>query len=111
MSKIRVLVVDDSVVVRRLLSDALGADPAIQVVGIAPTGAIALARLPQLTPDLVTLDLEMPEMDGLATLRAIRAAYPTLPVLMVSRYTQRLARASLDALSMGASLVMTISRF
>ena len=108
MSKIRVLVVDDSVVVRRLLSDALGADPAIQVVGIAPTGAIALARLPQLTPDLVTLDLEMPEMDGLATLRAIRAAYPTLPVLMVSRYTQRLARASLDALSMGASDYLTL---
>ncbi len=108
MSKIRVMVVDDSVVVRRLLSDALGADPAIQVVGIAPTGAIALARLPQLTPDLVTLDLEMPEMDGLATLRAIRAAYPTLPVLMVSRYTQRLARASLDALSMGASDYLTL---
>ena len=108
MSKIRVLIVDDSVVVRRLLSEALGADPAIQVVGIAPNGSIALARLPQLTPDLVTLDLEMPDMDGLATLRAIRATYPTLPVLMVSRFTQRLARATLDALSMGASDYLTL---
>jgi two-component system, chemotaxis family, protein-glutamate methylesterase/glutaminase len=108
MSKIRVLIVDDSVVVRRLLGDALRADPAIEVAGIAPNGQIALARLPQLTPDLVTLDLEMPDMDGLATLRAIRAAYPALPVLMVSRYTQRLARATLDALALGASDYLTL---
>ena len=108
MSKIRVLIVDDSVVVRRLLGDALRADPALEVAGIAPNGRIALARLPQLAPDLVTLDLEMPDMDGLDTLRAIRATYPALPVLMVSRYTQRLARATLDALALGASDYLTL---
>ena len=108
MNKIRVLIVDDSVVVRRLLSESLRADPAIDVVGIAPNGQLALARLPQLTPDLVTLDLEMPDMDGLATLKAIRAAYPALPVLMVSRYTQRLARATLDALALGAADYLTL---
>ena len=108
MNKIRVLIVDDSVVVRRLLSESLRADPAIDVVGIAPNGLLALARLPQLSPDLVTLDLEMPDMDGLATLKAIRAAYPALPVLMVSRFTQRLARATLDALALGAADYLTL---
>jgi two-component system chemotaxis response regulator CheB len=67
-AKLRALVVDDSVVIRRLVSHALSEDPEIEVVGAAPDGVIALARIPQLNPHVVTLDIEMPRMDGLATL-------------------------------------------
>ena len=69
MPKIRVLVVDDSVVFRRLVSEELARDPALEVVGTAANGRIALAKLAQLNPDLVILDIEMPEMDGLADAR------------------------------------------
>ena len=72
MTPIRILVVDDSVVIRKLLSDALSADRALEVVGVASDGRIALAKIPLLKPDLVTLDIEMPVMDGLATLAALR---------------------------------------
>jgi CheY-like chemotaxis protein len=75
MSKIRVLVVDDAVVVRRLLAQELSSDPALEVVGTAANGRIALARMPQVNPDVVILDVEMPEMDGLATLAEIRKTY------------------------------------
>ena len=68
MPKIRVLVVDDSVVIRRLVTEELSADPALEVVGTAANGRIALAKMTQVNPDLVILDVEMPEMDGLATL-------------------------------------------
>ena len=88
MPKIRVLIVDDSVVIRRMVADELSADPAIEVVGTAANGKIALARLPQVTPDLVILDVEMPELDGLATLREIRKVYPKLPVIMFSALTE-----------------------
>ena len=67
MSRIRVLVVDDSVVVRRLVSDALSRDPAVVVVGTAANGRLALAKVEQLAPDLVTMDVEMPEMNGIET--------------------------------------------
>ena len=103
MPKIRVLVVDDAVVFRRLVSDALSADPALEVVGVAANGRIALAKLPQVNPDLVILDIEMPEMDGLATLREIRKTYPKLPVIMFSALTERGAAATLDALALGAT--------
>ncbi len=103
MQRIRVLVVDDSAVIRRLVSEALGSDPALEVVGTAANGKIALARLPQVSPDLVTLDIEMPEMDGLATLKELRKAYPKLPVIMFSSLTERGATATLDALALGAS--------
>ncbi|MGE3775794.1 MAG: response regulator, partial [Pirellulaceae bacterium] len=72
MVKIRVLVVDDSVVIRRLLTDILSQDPDIEVVGTAPNGRIALSKLTQVNPDLVTLDNEMPELDGLETLPEMR---------------------------------------
>jgi two-component system chemotaxis response regulator CheB len=101
--KIRVLVVDDAVVFRRLVADELSADPAIEVVGTAANGKIALARLPQVSPDLVILDVEMPELDGLATLREIRKGYPKLPVIMFSALTERGAAATLDALALGAT--------
>ncbi|HJZ54258.1 MAG TPA: chemotaxis response regulator protein-glutamate methylesterase [Gemmataceae bacterium] len=103
MSKIRVLIVDDAVVFRRLVAEELSADPAIEVVGTAANGKIALARLTQVNPDLVILDIEMPELDGLATLREIRKTHPKLPVIMFSALTERGAAATLDALALGAT--------
>lgn len=107
MRKIRVLIVDDAVVIRRLLSDILGADPALEVVGTAATGTIGLAKIPQLSPDLITLDIEMPGLSGLETLAEIRKRYPTLPVIMFSTLTERGASATLDALALGASDYVT----
>lgn len=107
MKKIRVLVVDDSVVIRRVLSDALSSDPVLEVAGVAAHGRIALAQLDQLAPDLVVLDIEMPEMDGLETLKAIRQTHPLLPVVMFSTLTERGAVATLDAFALGASDYVT----
>ncbi|HZZ79568.1 MAG TPA: chemotaxis response regulator protein-glutamate methylesterase [Gemmataceae bacterium] len=107
MGKIRVLVVDDAVVVRRMVSDAIAADPALEVAGAAANGRIALAKIPQVNPDIVTLDVEMPEMDGLATLSAIRQHYPTLPVIMFSTMTLRGAATTIDALTLGANDYVT----
>lgn len=107
MRKVRVLIVDDSTVIRRLLSDALASDPSIEVVGSAPNGRIALAKIPQVNPDLITLDIEMPEMDGLQTIQAIRKTYSRLPVIMFSTLTQRGAIATLNALSFGANDYVT----
>lgn len=101
--KIRVLVVDDSTVIRRLLTDILSSDPMIEVVGTAAHGKIALSKIPLLRPDLVSLDMEMPEMDGITTLVEIRKLYPKLPVVMFSSMTQRGAAATLDALAKGAN--------
>jgi two-component system chemotaxis response regulator CheB len=101
--KIRVLVVDDAVVFRRAVADELSLDPVIEVVGTAANGKIALAKLTQVNPDLVILDIEMPELDGLATLREIRKTHPKLPVIMFSALTERGATASLDALALGAT--------
>jgi two-component system chemotaxis response regulator CheB len=103
MSKIRVLVVDDAVVIRRLLTEELGRDPALEVVGAAANGKIALTKLPQLKPDAVILDIEMPEMDGLQTLKEIRKTHRRLPVIMFSSMTERGAAVTLDALALGAS--------
>ncbi len=105
--KIRVLVVDDAVVVRKLVTDVLAADPDIEVAGIAANGRIALQKIAQLAPDIVTLDIEMPEMDGLETIREIRKTWPKLPVIMFSTLTERGATATLEALSRGASDYVT----
>lgn len=105
--KIRALVVDDSVVIRRLVSHALEADPGIEVVGVAAHGGIALQRIPQLNPDVVTLDVEMPEMDGLETLRHIKRDYPDLRVVMFSTLTERGGLTTLEALSLGADDYVT----
>ncbi|MGB7329401.1 MAG: chemotaxis response regulator protein-glutamate methylesterase [Rubripirellula sp.] len=107
MKKIRVLVVDDSTVIRRLLSDSLAADPQIEVCGVAANGKIALAKIPQLNPDVLTLDMEMPEMDGITTLVELRKLYPKLPVIMFSTLTQRGAEATMDALAKGANDYVT----
>jgi two-component system chemotaxis response regulator CheB len=107
MSRIRVLVVDDAVVVRRMVTDALAQDPAIEVVGFAANGRIALQKIPQCSPDVVTLDIEMPELDGLETLREIRRLHPRLPVIMFSTLTERGAVKTLEALALGATDYVT----
>lgn len=81
---IRALVVDDSVVARKLVSDILASDPAIEVAGTAASASIALQKIDQLTPSIVILDVVMPELDGLEAAKKIRAAYPKLPVLLFS---------------------------
>jgi two-component system, chemotaxis family, protein-glutamate methylesterase/glutaminase len=103
MLPVRVLIVDDSVVIRKLLCDALEANREIQVAGTASSGAIALAQIPQLSPDLVTLDIEMPGLNGIETLTEIRRLYPRLPVIMFSSLTERGAAVTLEALARGAS--------
>ena len=104
---IRVLIADDSVVVRRLLSDILSADPGITIVGAAANGKLALVKLAQTSPDLVILDVEMPEMDGLETLTEIRRLHPRLPVIMFSTLTERGASVTLEALALGATDYVT----
>ncbi len=107
MPKIRILLVDDSVVVRRLVGEALASDPALEIAGTAANGRIALEKLNVLKPDLVILDVEMPEMDGLQTLAAIRRDHHVLPVLKVSQHTQRGTSATLEALAQGANDYVT----
>jgi two-component system chemotaxis response regulator CheB len=98
---IRVLIVDDSAVVRRLASEALSADPGIEVVGTAADPYIARDRLRELKPDVMTLDLEMPRMDGLTFLRLLMEARP-MPVIVMSSLTQRGSEYALEALHLGA---------
>lgn len=105
--KIRVLVVDDSVVVRRLVTQALEQDPIVEVVGAAANGQIALTKANQLRPDLVTMDVEMPVMDGITAVRQFRAAGHSMPIIMCSTLTDRGAAATLDALTAGASDYVT----
>jgi two-component system chemotaxis response regulator CheB len=107
MPKIRVLIVDDAVVIRRMLSDVLAQDPGIEVAGAAANGQIAIAKLDQVNPDVIILDVEMPGMDGLQTLKAIRLLRPTLPVIMFSMLTERGALTTLEALSLGATDYIT----
>jgi two-component system chemotaxis response regulator CheB len=107
VSRIRVLVVDDSVVVRRLVSDALAGDPAIDVVATAANGQIAQTKVEQLAPDLVTMDIEMPVMDGIEAVRTLRRSGSRVPIIMFSTLTERGASATLDALSAGATDYVT----
>jgi two-component system chemotaxis response regulator CheB len=107
MPRIRVLVVDDSVVTREVLCEALSADPEIEIAATAADGSIALAKIPSLNPDLITLDIEIPGKSGLETLVEIRKSYPKLPVIMFSSLTERGANTTLEALSLGASDYVT----
>jgi two-component system chemotaxis response regulator CheB len=107
MGRIRVLVVDDSAVVRRLVSDVLAGEPSIEVVATAPNGTIALEKIRQLRPEVVTLDVEMPEMDGLEVLSVLRRERPMLPVIVLSSLTERGAAVTLDCLHRGASDYVT----
>ncbi len=96
------MVVDDSVVIRRLVTQALELDPRIDVVGTASNGALGLQRMPRLKPDVITLDIEMPDMNGLEMLRRIRREYPKVRVIMFSTLTERGAAITLEALTLGA---------
>ncbi|WP_257169956.1 chemotaxis response regulator protein-glutamate methylesterase [Bradyrhizobium sp. SRS-191] len=101
MSAIRVLVVDDSAFVRQVLTEILSSDPAIDVVGAAPNPIVARDMIKTLHPDVLTLDIEMPRMDGLAFLDKIMTLRP-MPVLMISSLTQKGADTAVRALEMGA---------
>ncbi len=103
MSKVRVLVVDDAVVVRKIVTDSLSTHPDIEIAGVAANGNIALQKIPQVNPDIITLDVEMPELNGLETLLKIRESYPKLPVIMFSTLTERGAETTMEALQNGAS--------
>ncbi len=107
MSRVRVLIVDDSALVRRLLQEVLSSEQDIEVVGTASTASIALSRIAALSPDVVTLDIEMPDMSGLELLAEIRKRAPKLPVIMFSSLTQRGAATTLDALALGATDYVT----
>jgi two-component system chemotaxis response regulator CheB len=104
---ISVLVVDDSVVVRRLIVDALGDAPNIQVIGTAANGLLAQAKIDQLKPDVVTMDIEMPQMDGIAAVKELRKRHSRLPVIMFSTLSAAGASATLEALAAGATDYVT----
>ncbi|NLO79048.1 MAG: chemotaxis response regulator protein-glutamate methylesterase [Xanthomonadaceae bacterium] len=99
--KLRVLVVDDSGFFRRRIRDMLNADPALEVVGEAKTGREAIEKTLELRPDVITMDIEMPELDGISAVREIMRLRPT-PILMFSSLTHEGAQATLDALEAGA---------
>jgi two-component system chemotaxis response regulator CheB len=101
MPQTRVLIVDDSALVRQMLTEILGSDPAITVVGAAPDPFVARDMIKSLNPHVLTLDIEMPRMDGLAFLEKIMALRP-MPVVMISSLTQKGADTALRALEMGA---------
>lgn len=101
MKKIKVLIIDDSALVREILAQGLSMDPEIEVVGVAANPYIARDKIVQLRPDVLTLDVEMPRMDGVDFLRRLMPQYP-LPVVMVSALTQKGAKITMEALEAGA---------
>lgn len=105
-NKIKVLVIDDSALVRKAISDALSMDPEIEVVGTANDPLIAQEKMPKLQPDVLTLDLEMPRMDGLTFLRLLQKNPPMPPVVVVSSLTQEGSRHALEAMDAGAADVL-----
>jgi len=104
---ISVLVVDDSVVVRRLIVDALGGAENIEVVGTASNGLLAQAKIDQLKPDVITMDIEMPQMDGIAAVKELRKRHKQIPVIMFSTLSAAGASATLEALAAGATDYVT----
>jgi two-component system chemotaxis response regulator CheB len=104
---IRVLVVDDSVVMRQLITRMLSAERDFDIVGTARNGNDAMLKVEQLRPDLVTLDIEMPELDGLGALRLIQQRFPQTRVIMCSSLTERGAAVTIDALLAGADDYVT----
>ena len=103
MATTRVLIVDDSVVIRRDLAAALTREAGLTVVGAASSGRVALMKIPLLHPDVLVLDIEMPELDELETLATIRQEWPKLPIIILNVPTSRGAAATVDALTLGAS--------
>ena len=103
LDKIRVLIVDDSAVMRKIIASALQKESSIEVVGFAANGLQALDAIQKYSPDVMTLDIEMPEMDGLTALREIRKTNKYLPIIMFSSLTHKGAQAAVMALTAGAS--------
>jgi two-component system chemotaxis response regulator CheB len=102
---IRVLVVDDSAVVRKVFREELGRDPSLEVIGTAPDPFVARDKIVQLEPDVITLDVEMPRMDGLSFLRKLMKYHP-MPVIVVSSLTPKGGEMAMEALEIGAAEVM-----
>src|SRR5579864_3019676 len=103
--KIKVLIVDDSAIVRKILTDALAGEPDIEVVGTAPDPYIARDKILSLKPDVLTLDIEMPRMDGLTFLKKVMQYHP-IPVIIISSLGQASCQVALDALRFGAVEVL-----
>ena len=99
--KIRVLVIDDSAIVRKILSETLASEPDIEVVGTAPDPIVALEKINRLKPDVLTLDIEMPRMDGLTFLKQLMRTQP-MPVILISSLAQSSVDIALEALRHGA---------
>ena len=98
--KIKVLIVDDSAIVRKMLTEALAAEPDLEVVGTAPDPFIARDKIQSLRPDVLTLDIEMPRMDGLTFLNKLMRFHP-LPVIVISSLGQASSRTAIEALQCG----------
>jgi two-component system chemotaxis response regulator CheB len=107
MPPIQIMIVDDSLVVRKVLTDVLSSDPDLRIAGWASNGRLALGKLQTLRPDVILLDIEMPEMNGLEAIPGIRKMLPHTPIIMFSTLTERGAEATLDALTLGASDYVT----
>ncbi len=107
MPKIRVLIVADSAAIRMLLKGELSKDPELEIVESAENGMIAVAMIQQNPPDIVTMDIEMPVMDGLTAVSEIRKTHPRLPIIMFSTLSQRAASVTLEALGRGANDYVT----
>ena len=107
MPKVKVLIVDDSAVIRKVLGDLISEDAELEVIGTAANGKLALSQIEVLNPDVITLDIEMPEMDGLQTIQEIRKRGIDTPVIMCSSLTAAGASHTLDALAFGASDYVT----
>jgi two-component system, chemotaxis family, protein-glutamate methylesterase/glutaminase len=101
MQKIKALIVDDSLVIRNVLTEILNSSPDIEVVGTAEDPYVARELIKQLNPDVLTLDIEMPRMDGITFLRNLMRLRP-MPVVMISALTESNAEVTLTALSLGA---------
>jgi len=102
-SRIKVLIVDDSAIVRKVLTEALSAEADIEVVGTAPDPYVARDKILSLQPDVLTLDIEMPRMDGVTFLKKLMHHHP-MPVIVISSLGAASSRAALDALDAGASM-------
>jgi two-component system, chemotaxis family, protein-glutamate methylesterase/glutaminase len=110
LRRIRVLIVDDSAVVRQSLSDVLSSDPQIEVIGTASDPFVAAERISQQVPDVITLDIEMPRMDGLTFLEQIMTQHP-IPVVICSSLAEEGAQSTLRALELGAVDIVAKPRF
>lgn len=99
---LRVLVIDDTITYRTIVSEALRGIPDVEVIGTANTGSVALTKMERLQPDLVTLDLEMPDMNGLQVLEAMRERKLPCAAVMVSAFTERGGQLTIEALEAGA---------